>query len=161
EEAPYRIETGTLNHAALAGVKAAIEYIAGWGEGESLRDRVVSAMSGIAAYEHEVGRYYHDRVREIPGVRVWGPDFSDSAPGRRAPTISITVQGVPAEAVARHLGEQGIQVWDGNFYAVRAIETLGLSQSGGVLRTGIVLYNTREEVDRLLAGISEVASSRR
>lgn len=150
DEAPYRIETGTLNHAAIAGVKAAIEYIASWGEGTTLRERIVSAMEGIAAYEHALGAYYYDNVRTIPGVTVRGPDFS----GRRAPTISITKEGETPQDLARRLGDRGVQVWDGHFYAIRAIEALGLAERGGVLRTGIVMYNTREEIDRLLEGIA-------
>jgi cysteine desulfurase family protein (TIGR01976 family) len=153
DAAPYRIETGTLNHAALAGVKAAIEHIAAWGEGDGLRERTVSAMEGIAGWEHGLGAYYHDNVRRIPGVTVWGPDFSSP----RAPTVSITIDGVPASAAARALGERGIQVWDGHFYAARAIEVLGLAERGGVLRTGLAMYNTREEIDRLLEGVEALA----
>jgi cysteine desulfurase family protein (TIGR01976 family) len=153
EEGPSRIEMGTLNHAALIGVKAAVEYIASWGDGGSLRERIVSAMDSIAAWEHEVGAYYHDNARRIPGVTVWGPDFS----GPRAPTVSITLDGVHAQEAARALGRRGIQVWDGHFYAIRPIEVLGLLERGGVLRTGIAMYNTREEVDRLLEGIGELA----
>jgi cysteine desulfurase family protein (TIGR01976 family) len=152
-EGPSRIEMGTLNHAALIGVKAAVEYIASWGEGESLRERIVSAMNGIAGYEHEVGAYYYDGVRRIPGVTVWGPGFS----GPRAPTVSITIDGVHPTDAARALGQRGIQVWDGHFYAIRPIEALGLLERGGVLRTGIVMYNTREEIDRLLEGIAALA----
>ena len=153
EQAPWRFEMGTLNHAALMGVKATVEYLAAWGEGESLRQRLVSAMDGIAAYEHGLGAYYIDEVKRIPGVTVWGPDFS----GPRAPTVSITIDGVhPAEA-ARRLGEKGIQVWDGNFYALRPVEALGLAEKGGLIRTGIVMYNTRQEVDRLLEAVAEIA----
>jgi cysteine desulfurase family protein (TIGR01976 family) len=152
-EGPSRIEMGTLNNAALVGVKAAIEYIASWGEGGSLRERIVSAMNGIAGWEHEVGAYYHDNVRRIPGVTVWGPDFS----GPRAPTVSISIDGVHPTDAARALGRRGIQVWDGHFYAIRPIEILGLLERGGVLRTGIAMYNTREEVDRLLEGIAALA----
>ena len=79
--APYRIETGTLNHAAIDGVRAAVEYIAGWGNGATLRERIVDAMTHIAAYEHELASFYYDAVRRIRGVRVWGPDFF-TAPGR-------------------------------------------------------------------------------
>ena len=153
EEAPWRFETGTLNHAALAGVKAAVDYLAGWGEGETLRQRIVSAMDGIAAYEHGVGAHYYDEVRRIPGVTVWGPTFS----GPRAPTISITLDGVHPNEAARRLGEKGLQVWDGNFYALRPVEALGLAERGGLIRTGIVLYNTRQEVDRLLEAIAGIA----
>lgn len=151
--APCRIETGTLNHAALAGVKAAVEYIASLGAGEGLRERVLDAMEGIGAYEHSLARRYYDEVRGIAGVTVHGPDFS----ARRAPTVSITIDGRTAEAAARELGAWGVQVWDGDFFAPRPIEALGLAQGGGVLRAGISLYNTEEEVDRLIAGVASLA----
>jgi cysteine desulfurase family protein (TIGR01976 family) len=154
DEAPYRIETGTLNHAAIAGVKAAIEYIASWGRGPTLREQVVSAMADIAAYEHGVAAHYFDGVRQIPGATVWGPDFS--AP-HRAPTVSITIEGVTPLEIAKRLGAAGLQVWEGHFYAVRAIEVLGLAERGGVVRTGICMYNLREEVDRLLEAIAAIA----
>jgi cysteine desulfurase family protein (TIGR01976 family) len=153
DEAPFRIETGTLNHAALVGVKAAVEYIASWGEGGTPRERIVSAMEGIAGYEHELGFRYYDNVRRIPGVTVWGTDFS----GPRAPTVSITIDGILPLAAARALGERGLQVWDGHFYALRAIEVLGLVERGGVIRTGLAMYNTAGEIDRLLAAVEELA----
>jgi cysteine desulfurase family protein (TIGR01976 family) len=153
--APYRIETGTLNHAAIDGVRAAVEYIAGWGSGASLRERIVDAMTHIAAYEHDLARYYHDAVRRIPGVRVWGPDFAAGRP--RAPTVSIAFDKITAAEAATALGNQGICVWDGNFYAERPVQVLGLEQRGGLLRTGISMYNTREELARLLAGIERLA----
>lgn len=149
DAAPFRIETGTLNHAALAGVGAAIDYIASWGTGDTLRQQIASAMTAIAAYEHELGAYYYDKVRSIPGITVWGPDFSE----QRAPTISITVEGRHPDLVARRLGDQGLQVWSGDFYAVRAVEVLGLADKGGVLRTGVVMYNTREEINRLVGAL--------
>jgi selenocysteine lyase/cysteine desulfurase len=154
DNAPFRIETGTLNHAAIAGVKAAIEYIASWGDGETLRARLVSAMEGIHLYEHSLASFYWDNVRRLPGVMAWGRDFS--SPGR-APTVSITIAGVPPSETARALGEKGLLVWDGDFYAARAIEVLGLAERGGVLRTGISMYNTRDEVERLLDEIGAVA----
>lgn len=152
-EAPWRIETGTLNHAALVGVTAAVEYIASWGTGETLRERIVSAMGSIGAWEHGLGAYYAENVQRIPGVSVQGPGFS----GPRAPTVSIAIDGVQPIDAARALGARGLQVWDGHFYAIRAMEVLGLAERGGVLRTGIVMYNTREEIDRLLEGIGAIA----
>ena len=153
-KAPYRIETGTLNHAAIDGVRAAVEYIASWGSGNTLRERVVDAMTHISAYEHELAKFYHDAVRRIPGVRVWGPDFSDRA---RAPTVSITLGKITAAEAATALGSQGICVWDGDFYAARPVQVLGLAGRGGLLRTGISMYNTRDELHRLLAGIERLA----
>ena len=154
--APYRIETGTLNHAAIDGVRAAVEYIASWGDGATLRERIVDAMTHISAYEHELAKFYHDAVRRIPGVRVWGPDF---AAGRaRAPTVSITMDKITAAAAATALGNQGICVWDGDFYAARPVQLLGLAERGGLLRTGISMYNTRDELQRLLKGLEGLAS---
>lgn len=154
QDAPWRIETGTLNHASIAGVLATIEYIASWGEGESLRSRVVSAMSAFAAWEHELGRRYWKGLREISGARAWGPDFDTTS---RAPTVSMTLAGHQPTDLARHLGDRGLQVWDGHFYAIRAIEVLGLARQGGLLRTGFSIYNTAEEVDRLLEALADLA----
>jgi cysteine desulfurase family protein (TIGR01976 family) len=151
--APYRIETGTLNHAAIDGARAAVEYLASWGQGGTLRERVLDAMSGISAYEHELATFYHDAVRKIPGVRVYGPDFSSRT---RAPTISITHETLSAGQMAQALGQEGICVWDGNFYAARAIEVLGLAARGGLLRTGISMYTGPDDLERLLAGLKRL-----
>jgi len=157
EEAPYRIETGTLNHAAVAGVKAAIEYLASWGDGGTLRERLVDAMTGLEARERALAGRYLDEVRQVPGVTVWGPDFA--AP-RRAPTVSITIAAVHPTEAARRLGERGVCVWDGHFYAARAIEVLGLADAGGVIRAGMAMYVTHDDVDRLLDGVRALALAR-
>jgi cysteine desulfurase family protein (TIGR01976 family) len=153
-EAPFRLETGTQNHAALAGVRAAVLFLANLSAGPTLRERLVRTMTTLAEREHALAKSYHDRVKALPGVTVWGPDFRTR---HRAPTVSITVQGVHAEEVARRLGEQGVLVWDGNFYAARAIEVLGLEAQGGVVRAGISMYTTEEEVQRLLDGLEAIA----
>jgi cysteine desulfurase family protein (TIGR01976 family) len=151
--APFRIETGTLNHAAIDGLRAAVEYLAGWGSGATLRARLIDAMTGISAYEHQLASSYHERVSRIPGVRVWGPSFATRA---RAPTVSITLQKLDAAQAAEALGAEGICVWDGNFYAARAVEVLGLAESGGLLRTGISMYSAAAEIDRLLRAIERL-----
>jgi cysteine desulfurase family protein (TIGR01976 family) len=151
--APYRIETGTLNHAAIDGLRAAVEYLASWGSGATLRDKVVEAMTGISAYEHGLAKFYYDAVRSIPGVRVWGPDFSRR---ERAPTVSITLEKTTAGDAAAALGKEGICVWDGHFYAARAVEVLELTERGGLLRTGVSMYTAREDLERLLAGIAKL-----
>lgn len=154
QSAPERIETGTLNHAAIAGVNAAIEYIAKWGTGKSLRARIVSAMKAIHAYEHELAAYYWNEVRKIPRVKTWGANFKSK---RRAPTVAITVEGMHPDEIGSALAKRGIAVWSGNFYARRPIELLGLLGRGGVVRTGISMYNTKEEIERLLEGLREIA----
>ncbi len=158
DQAPYRIETGTLNFAAIVGAGAAVDYLASWGEGDGLRAQLVSASGAIAEYEHGLAKRYWTQVRQIPGVTVWGPGFDQ---GPRAPTVSTTVDGLTASEVARRLGNRGIQVWDGHFYAVRAVEALGIEELGGLVRTGVLMYNTEEEIDRLLEAVEEIASSSR
>ena len=151
--APYRIETGTLNHAAIDALRAAVEYLAGWGRGPTLRERVVDAMTGISAYEHALAKFYHDSVLKMSGVQVWGPDFSQRS---RAPTVSITLGNRTATDAARALGKAGICVWDGHFYAARAVEVLGLKDRGGLLRTGASMYSSRQDIERLLEGIAKL-----
>jgi len=155
DEAPYRIETGTLNFASIAGVTAAVEYLASWGKGSDLRARLVRAMEDIGAYEHKLARTYYEGAAAIPGVTVWGPGFESR---RRAPTVSITIDGVHPRDAARRLAEQGLAVWDGHFYAARPIEVLGLAEEGGVIRVGISLYNTPAEIERLLKALESLAA---
>jgi selenocysteine lyase/cysteine desulfurase len=151
--APFRIETGTLNHAAIDALRAAVEYLAGWGTGATLRARLVDAMTGICAYEHALAKFYYDGVGALPGVRVWGPDFSTRA---RAPTVSITLDKATAGEAADALGKEGICVWDGHFYAARAVDVLGLTQRGGLLRTGVSMYSSRDDLERLLTGLGKL-----
>ncbi len=152
--APTRIETGTLNHAALAGTTAAIETIAAQGEGPDLRACIASAFAAIYPYEHGLAGRLWRGLGGIPGVALYGPEVSD---GLRAPTVSFRIQGQDPATVARRLGERGFFVWDGDFYAVTLIERLGLADRGGVVRVGMAPYILAEEVDALLGAVREIA----
>lgn len=149
-DAPYKFETGTLNHASIAGALAAVGYLASLGKGSTRREKIVSAMTAIAGYEHGLAERYCREVQKLPGVCVWGTDFDVP----RMPTVSITIDGIEPLEAARQLGELGLCLWDGDFYAAKAIEALGLKERGGVLRMGVSLYNIDEEIDRLLAGVA-------
>ena len=151
-QAPYRIETGTLNHAAVAGVHAAIDYLASWGSGADRREQLVDAMHGIAAFEHELAHYYYDGLEAIAGVTRWGPAFADAA---RAPTVSISLTKQTPDLAATTLAKSGLQLWHGHFYALSVMESLGVANEG-MLRTGISMYNTRDEIDRLLRGLDAI-----
>jgi len=157
QEAPYRIETGTLNHPALLGVTAAIDYLARWGTGATRRARLRSAMAAIGRYEHDLAVRYTSALAALTGVRCWGPPLMET---HRAPTVSITLEACTAEQAASRLGAQGLQVWHGHFYAMGVLEALDLVRRGGLLRTGFALYNTAREVDRLVAGIAALVSER-
>ncbi|MCL5031194.1 MAG: cysteine desulfurase-like protein [Bacteroidetes bacterium] len=156
-KAPYRIETGTLNHAAIAGVKAAIEYISSFGEGNSFRSKLVDAMERINSYEHYLASTLYDELKKINGVKVFGQSFDDQL---RAPTVSFTIAGIEPSEACKKFGEKGICVWDGNFYAIRAVEVLGLFEKGGLIRAGISLYNTIDEVHRLLAEVKSISKKK-
>ena len=154
--APYKIETGTLNHAALAGVKAAIEYIASFGSGFDLRSRLVSAMNRLHNYEYGLAKLAYVGLKNIPNTEIYGPDF---AVEERAPTIALTLKNKNAAEICSLLDEKAIFSWDGHFYAIRPIEILGLLERGGVTRIGISVYNTEEEIIRFLNEIRRITAA--
>ncbi len=157
QRAPYRIETGTLNHAAIVGVKAAVEFIASYGSGEDRRSRVVAGMETIAAHETALARSLYDGLRSIEGITPRGPSFEVPM---RAPTVSFTVEGMTPAQVCTELGRKGICAWDGDFYAVRPMEILGLRDRGGVTRIGLSLYNNEQEIARLLRELKVLVQGR-
>jgi|SRR5690242_8692453 len=93
-------------------------------------------------------------LQAIPGVRIFGitdPSRFDE----RCSTLSFRLGDHNPTEIATFLGDRGIFTWDGNFYALNLSERLGVEQHGGVLRVGLVHYNTAEEVDRLLSALRE------
>jgi cysteine desulfurase family protein (TIGR01976 family) len=152
--ADHRFETGTQNFEGQAGAIAAVEYLAdigsrygGAAEGDSRRDRVAAGMRAIRAYEVDLYRHLASRLEAIDGVTVHGLT-ADADVERRTPTAAISIAGIAPRIAAARLGERGIAVWDGDFYATGLIERLGLAPAG-VVRIGLTHYNTRAEVDRL------------
>jgi cysteine desulfurase family protein (TIGR01976 family) len=154
---PGKWMTGTQNHEGIAGALAAVEYLAALGrdlaENEELDRRAALdvAFAEIAAYERQLAARLLAGLAQIDGVKVWG--ITDEAQlDERLPTVAMThAQNTPAQ-MAESLGRVGIFTWNGNYYALNLTESLGL-EPGGMLRIGLVHYNTAEEVDRLLAAI--------
>jgi cysteine desulfurase family protein (TIGR01976 family) len=158
EIGPERIETGTLNHAALAGVSAAIAFIASLG-GDSdglLASRLTRAMRNIYDYEHSLARDLYEGLAGVPGVSIYGPAVGT---GERAPTISFTLGNLTAAEVSSRLGHLGILAWDGDFYAVTAVESLELAERGGLVRLGLAPYNTAGEIGRTVDAVRQIAQS--
>jgi cysteine desulfurase family protein (TIGR01976 family) len=147
DDVPDRFEFGTSAFEQLAGVTAAVDWIASLGSGGSRRNRVIDAMAAIAAHEDEVFTRLYDGLAARPDVTLIG------APSRRTPTVAFTVDGKSPQQVAKALGDQGICVWAGNYYAVELMRRLGLQDSGGAVRAGVVCYTTNDEVDRLLGAL--------
>src|SRR5262249_15621701 len=132
------IETGTLNHAAIAGATAAVEFITSIGYHE------------IGAHERKLAIQLFDGLSKLKHVKVVGQDFASE---HRAPTVSFTFDGKTPAEVCRHLAKHNIFAWDGHFYAQRAIEILGLYERGGVTRIGMAVYNTPEEIDKTIDAV--------
>lgn len=157
DEAPERWETGTLSHEGIAGVAAAVEWIASLTSGSptaTWRERVVDGMRQIEDIERPLFARLLSGLRENPAVTVYGPP--DDAP--RTPTVAFTVRGASPASVAERLASEGVFVWDGDFYASSVIDALGLRAGGGVVRVGLAPYNTPEEIDRLLSVVRQISA---
>lgn len=158
---PGRWETGTQNHEGLAGVAAAIEYLAELGkrhapEVSGRRAAILAAYDTIRAYERSLLEQLVPALLEIPGLTFYG--ITEPARfSQRVPTVAVRMAARSPRELAAYLGERGIFAWDGNYYALNLSERLGVEPTGGMLRIGLVHYNTAEEVRRLLEALRELA----
>ena len=159
---PDRWESGTQVHELIAGIGAAVEYLAELGHRadaspKTRREALVSAYRTTVPYETRLVWRLIDGLQTIPGMRIYGiTDPKRSA--ERCSTLSLRIGNHNPTAIATFLGERGIFTWDGNYYALNLTERLGVEALGGLLRIGLVHYNTVEEVDRLLVALREFAS---
>ncbi|HLW66729.1 MAG TPA: cysteine desulfurase-like protein [Gemmataceae bacterium] len=147
---PDRWMTGTPNFEGIAGVRAAIEYL----QRIDAANDLTNSFARINEYESALGKYLVGGLPEIPSIRVLGITVPKRL-AERVPTVSIVHRRHPARKVAEHLAERGIFVWHGNFYALSLSETLGL-EPDGMVRIGLLHYNTQEEIDRLLLALREL-----
>ncbi len=163
DDVPWRWETGTLNHEGLAGLRAAVDYLAGLGtefgsatRAAPRRERLRAGMEAIRAYEGSLTRRFLEAVPEVRGLSLYG--IAD--PGRwpeRTPTFALRLRDRHPGAVAEELGHCGIYVWDGNYYALSLMERLGLEETGGAVRVGFCHYNSADEVDRTVEELTRIA----
>jgi cysteine desulfurase family protein (TIGR01976 family) len=173
---PEKWETGTLPGEALAGLLATFEYLEELGStarvagglsgpaggvrgGATRRDRLRAAMAVIGATERRLARRTLTALGSVPGLELRGI-VDPNRMAERVPTFAFTLAGHSPREVATQLGRRGIAAWDGDFYAYELIRTLGLAESGGLIRVGAVHYNTEEEIDRLVEALGEIAGTR-
>ena len=160
EELPFRWMTGTQSHEGMAGTKAAIDHIAWIGRETSgnpelsRRDALKEAYRAIEEYEQALCLRMLEGLGNIEGLKIWGITEPNRI-SERAPTVSFTHPSMSAKELGGRLAERGVFVWAGNFYALELTEALGLEPEG-VLRAGVLHYNSLEEVDFFVEAVSEI-----
>ena len=152
ESVPDRFETGTAALADLAGVAAAVDHLAGLDPAATgtRRERLLTSLGAAEAYEQELFAVMLDGLAGMPHVTTFGKA------AKRTATAYFTVAGHHPRAVAEHLAGQRVNVWSGHNYAWELTGALGIRDHGGAVRAGLVYYNDRSDVDRLLAGVAEL-----
>ncbi|MEO2267794.1 cysteine desulfurase-like protein [Pseudoalteromonas sp. YIC-656] len=148
---PGRWETGTQSFEGLAGVVAAVEYIASLSEldaSHARRERLEAAFTNSKMHEMALSKHFLSRLKEFPQIKLFGIT-DESRLAQRTPTFALTFEGLEPRQVSEFLGKHHVCVWDGNFYAQGLCEQLGVMDKGGVVRIGCMHYNTIEEIDRL------------
>lgn len=150
-EVPERFEFGTLPYEIMAGVTAAIDFIADVIPNQSgtRRAKIVASMIAMERYEEELFRYMDEKLRGLPKIKVY------SNASRRTPTAFFTFDGLNSSDVYKHLASKNVNAPASNFYGLEACLSLGLGDVGAI-RAGLAPYSTREDVDRLISGISEL-----
>lgn len=161
DKLPDKWEVGTLAHESIAGVLAAVEYLAELGRqsephAKTRREALLAAYRAIGEYERGLAEQMLAGFAQIRGLKVYG--ITDAARlAERVPTFGVRLGEKSPLECATFLGERGIFTWDGNYFALNVTERLGVEASGGLLRIGAVHYNTPAEIDRMLAALDELA----
>ncbi|HEY2321247.1 MAG TPA: aminotransferase class V-fold PLP-dependent enzyme, partial [Thermoanaerobaculia bacterium] len=151
DTAPERAETGTQNHEGIAGARAAIDFLASLsGFDGPRRERLAAAYAELHDRGLSLARKLWEALASMDHVRLYGPDPSHP----RTPTIAFTVEGISAEDVSRALARDGLFASHGDFYAMTAIEKLGVE---ALVRIGCACYTTEDEIDRLIGAVDRIA----
>ncbi len=145
---PGKWETGTQNFEAIAGLRACLEY---------LNSLAGEGLAWIPAYEAGLTRHFLGEAAAISGLRIYG--VTDPARlDERTPTFGVTLPNRSPREIATILGENGIFVWDGHFYALGVVERFSLADRGGLVRIGFTHYNTPAEVSRVIDALAAIAA---
>jgi cysteine desulfurase family protein (TIGR01976 family) len=150
---PDRFERGTPPFADFAGVTAAVEHLASLDPSAAgtRRERVLASMAAAQDHEQALFKVMLDGLGAMGKVTLYGKAH------RRTATAFFTVAGRTPAEVAAHCAGRKVNVWDGDNYAWEVTGTLGIRDAGSAVRAGLVHYNDRSDVDRLLAAVAEIA----
>jgi cysteine desulfurase family protein (TIGR01976 family) len=150
---PDRFELGTPAYELLAGVAAAVEFLADLVPGAgSRRERLEASLTALEEYEDRLREGLDEALTDLPGLTL------HSRAARRTPTLLATFDGHDPQDVRRHLAARNVNAPAGSFYAYEASRRLGLGSAGG-LRMGLAPYTDDRDVDRLVDGLTEYLSS--
>jgi cysteine desulfurase family protein (TIGR01976 family) len=151
---PERFEQGTSPFADFAGVVAAVDHLAALDPAATgtRRQRVLASMAAAEAYELELFGVLHGGLEAMGHVTTYGKA------ARRTATAYFTVAGRTPRQVAEHLAARKVNVWNGHNYAWELTGALAIRDAGSAVRAGLVHYNDRDEVDRLLEGVAELGA---
>jgi cysteine desulfurase family protein (TIGR01976 family) len=156
DQVPERFELGTLPYELLAGVTATVDFIADLAPGQAVerRGRVLESMQRVETYEEVLFERLLSGLDSIDGVRRYG------RPARRTPTVLFSVEGRTGGEVHESLAAAGVNAPASSFYAIETSRWIGLGDTGAV-RAGLAPYTSEEDVDRLLAGVADLARAPR
>jgi cysteine desulfurase family protein (TIGR01976 family) len=159
ETLPDRWMTGTQNFAAIAGVGAAIDYLAGigrtLGQTGDRRACLVSALKAIEEYERQACQELLAALGSFRSIRIRGITDPNRL-GERVPTISLTHDRLSPQQVVAYLASRNVFAWHGNYYALPLTEALGV-EPDGMVRVGMLHYNTPAEIKRFASAVAEIA----
>jgi cysteine desulfurase family protein (TIGR01976 family) len=151
---PSKWETGTQSFESIAGVLGVFDYLRSLAKAAN-KTTLADALELIRNYELSLSKYFLAGIMRIPRIKLYGIANPLEAT-RRTPTFAVRLENVSPDQVAKRLGDLGMFVWSGDFYAVDLIERLGLRDKGGVVRIGFVHYNTFAEVDQVLETLEAI-----
>lgn len=153
DEIPFKLELGTQNHEAIAGIEPAVEFIASFGEGNSRNERIISGYKVLEEYENYLAEKLRNALKNIPRIKI----HQASEDVTKTPTVSFTIEGINSGDAVRWIIENySIFVAHGHFYASTLAEKLGINENGGWIRAGFEPYNTIEEVDLFIEAVMEL-----
>ena len=136
-EVPHKFEAGTPNIAGAVAMGAAVDYLANIG------------MDDIMAHKRSLTAYAMERVGSVPGIRIYGPD----SPDERSSVISFTLGDAHPHDISTILDSEGIAVRAGHHCAQLVMRHFGVAATA---RASLYLYNTADDIDRLVAGLLSV-----
>lgn len=153
EKVPERFELGTLPYELLAGITAAVDFIADMVPGTgSRRERIVASQTAADDHEHALNHRLREGLQAMANVTLY------SNARQKTPTELFSLAGINSERIYEFLAERKINAPADSFYAIECSRHLGLGDDGAI-RAGLAPYNNVDEIDRLLEGLADASKT--